>query len=393
MEDKKLPEGWKWVNLQDVAVPYSGAWGQDTSFEGSTEVIVLGVGNVSNDGRIIINGVPTRHLRPNESDAIAEEGDLLVVKSSGSASNIRSGKAGLVTRELSKKVACSNFMIRLVIYRKLADSYLLWHILNSNYAKEFIKRIVGASTYPNIKWSNYKDFCFPLPPLTEQKRIAVILNEQMTAVEKARAAAEARLEAAKALPAAYIRESLTASLKKYQLTDCLVQVVKGVGSSWAEYPVLGATRAGLAPAKEGVGKAPERYKLVDEGTIFYNPMRILLGSIAFVDEGDKPGITSPDYVVFKGKKGVVNTRWFYYWFRSEYGKHFIKSMSRGAVRERMLFNRLGEAKIELPSWEAQQKAADRMKHIKALQTLIETELDEINALPSSLLRRAFNGEL
>jgi type I restriction enzyme, S subunit len=95
-----------------------------------------------------------------------------------------------------------------------------------------------------------------------------------------------------------------------RLSDCLVEIRTGVGADWSKYPVLGATRNGLAPAKEGVGKAPERYKPIDPVTVFYNPMRILLGSIAMVDEGDATGITSPDYVVVKGRPGILDTRWF-----------------------------------------------------------------------------------
>ena len=45
----------------------------------------------------------------------------------------------------------------------------------------------------------------PLPPLPEQKRIAAILNEQIAQVEKARKATEQQLEAAKAIPFAYLR--------------------------------------------------------------------------------------------------------------------------------------------------------------------------------------------
>jgi type I restriction enzyme S subunit len=52
----------------------------------------------------------------------------------------------------------------------------------------------------------FESTAVPLPPLEEQKRIAAILNEQMAAVEKAKKAAEGRLEAAKALPAAYLRD-------------------------------------------------------------------------------------------------------------------------------------------------------------------------------------------
>ena len=96
---------------------------------------------------------------------------------------------------------------------------------------------------------------------------------------------------------------------------------------------MGATRDGVAPAKELPGKHPERYKPVVPGTVFYNPMRILIGSIAFIDEGDEAGITSPDYVVLRGKEGVVESRWFYHWLRSPLGEQCISSLARGAVRE------------------------------------------------------------
>ncbi len=45
----------------------------------------------------------------------------------------------------------------------------------------------------------------PLPPLAEQRRIAAILAERLAAVERARAAAQAQLAAAQALPAAELR--------------------------------------------------------------------------------------------------------------------------------------------------------------------------------------------
>ena len=61
-------------------------------------------------------------------------------------------------------------------------------------------------------------------------------------------------------------------------------------------------------------------------------MRIIIGSIAFVDDDDEPGITSPDYVVLKGKEGLVDSRWFYYWLRSPFGERCIQSLARGAVR-------------------------------------------------------------
>ena len=133
--------------------------------------------------------------------------------------------------------------------------------------------------------------------------------------------------------------------------------------------------------------------MVDPVTVFYNPMRILLGSIAMVDEGDAPGITSPDYVVVKGKPEILDTRWFYYWFRSVHGAHLIDSLSRGAVRERILFNRLSGGEIDLPDYTVQKRVAESMRRARGFIEPLTKELAAINALPAALLRRAFSGEL
>jgi type I restriction enzyme S subunit len=153
--------------------------------------------------------------------------------------------------------------------------------------------------------------------------------------------------------------------------------------------VLGATRNGLAPAKEPPGKLASKYKPATRGTVFYNPMRILIGSIAYVDDDDTPGITSPDYVVLRGKPGLVDSRWFYYWLRSSQGVRFILSLARGAVRERMLFNRLAEGEVALPSFADQQHASAALRELKPLKQAIDARLSEIKLLPQKLLSQAF----
>jgi len=154
--------------------------------------------------------------------------------------------------------------------------------------------------------------------------------------------------------------------------------------------MVGATRGGLAPAKEGVGKNPGRYKLVEPGTIFYNPMRILLGSIAFLDEGQPPGITSPDYVVFRTRSGMVHPRWFYYWLRSEDGAAFIGTLARGAVRERMLFRRLAEAEIEVAAYDSQLKFAWAIEFVERARAAAEAQLEAAKALSSAYFSRLFS---
>jgi len=125
--------------------------------------------------------------------------------------------------------------------------------------------------------------------------------------------------------------------------------------------------------------------------VFYNPMRILIGSIAMVDDDDVPGITSPDYVVLRGREGIVDSRWFYYWLRSPEGEHCILSLARGAVRERMLFNRLAEGEIKFPPYSVQQIASKALAEIRPMKMQIEAQLHAIEQLPARLLAQAFGG--
>lgn len=228
--------------------------------------------------------------------------------------------------------------------------------------------------------------------IDDQHHIAARLKAQMTEVEKARQAVIEQISEISQLADAIIFDSLkNKNVKDYSLGDALEEVKAGIGRDWASYPVLGATREGLAPAKEPPGKQPERYKPAFPGTVFYNPMRILIGSIAFVDDDDEPGITSPDYVALKGKKGIVDSRWFYYWLRSPLGKQCINSLARGAVRERMLFNRLADGKINLPDYGIQTIASKALAALKPMQAAFQHKLDEINLLPQKILARAFGG--
>ena len=230
----------------------------------------------------------------------------------------------------------------------------------------------------------------PAPDVDEQCRIVVALKAQLAEVKTARQAAETQLQEVSNLANAIILDSVDRNpTEPHSLGAVLDEVKQGIGKAWAEYPVLGATRDGLAPAKEQPGKQAPKYKPAFPGTVFYNPMRILIGSIAFVDEDDAPGITSPDYVALQGKPGTVDSRWFYYWLRSPLGAQCITSLARGAVRERMLFNRLAEGAIELPDFSVQERASRALQELKPLRRAIETKLAEIDLLPQKILAQAF----
>ena len=63
-----------------------------------------------------------------------------------------------------------------------------------------------------------------------------------------RPAVHAQTETLDTLTHAVIRESLrNGNAQPSRFADCLHEVTQGIGDDWRGYPVLGATRAGLAP--------------------------------------------------------------------------------------------------------------------------------------------------
>jgi hypothetical protein len=173
--------------------------------------------------------------------------------------------------------------------------------------------------------------------------------------------------------------------------DCLDEVWQGIGPAWKGRPLYGASRSGLTPAKEAIGKHPERYKAVEPGTVFYNPMRILLGSIAMLDDSEHAGITSPDYVVVRGRPGVLHHRVFYYWLRSAAGEQLIRDLARGGVRERILFNRLCEGRIPVPPWPVQERLAEQLAIVPRARAAAAQRLAAAESLTAALLREVFEG--
>jgi type I restriction enzyme S subunit len=65
--------------------------------------------------------------------------------------------------------------------------------------------------------------------------------------------------------------------------------------------------------------------------------------------------------------------------------------AKGAVRERMLFNRLADGEIELPDYKLQLKASESLKQLRQLKSTFTQGLKELELIPDKLLKQVFDG--
>jgi len=376
----ELPAGWKWVKLGDVCEIVTGNTPKraDSSFYGGNTPWVK-PSDLDKELHVSVSdeylsdaGIAKARLIPKGSVLVSCIGNL--------------GKLAIAGVPL-----CTNQQINALIPRQDIDPRFLFY--GAQMIKPQMERLASKTTLKIVNKTAFSSIIISLPPLEEQKRITAILNEQMVSVGKAKKAAEERLEAAQNLVFSLIYESLdNENILRVELASCLKEIARGVGTDWSKYELYSVTKNGLGMSTYEVGKNAEKYKLLTTGTIFYS-MRINIGSIALVEEGVPDGIGSPDAVVFRCIDKLLHWRWFYYWMRSSYGKALVKGNLTGSVRARFKFNDFIANQISIPDWDTQQKTAVKIKATNDLIEVMRSELDAIEAMPASLLRKAFKGEL
>lgn len=367
---------------------------------------VLGVGNVTNEGNLVITGATTRYLSKDELCAVAYEGDLLVVKSSGSASNIRSGKTAICPPALSGTIACSNFMYKLTVDRSKADPYLLWLLLNGEHAKSFIRTIVGASTYPNIKWEQYKTFEVSLPPLPDQRQIAARLKAQLAEVETARQAAQMQLRDATRLRQHLLLQAFGALadgphkvLGEWASTTSGSTPSRGDKRYWspAEIPWVKTGEVAFAPitrTEEAISK-----QALAECSLALLPSQTVL--IAMYGQGKTRGQSAILEIEATTNQAcfaiLPNETWdadfLHHWLMASYDDLRSLSDGRGGNQANLNGGQLNALEIPAPDIDDQQRIVARLKQqlaeADALRNALEQQLRDLDALPQRILALAF----
>lgn len=186
VEARKRPYGWRWAKFGECAELINGrAYSQHELLDSGTPVI-----RIQN-----LNGGENWYYSDlNLSDEkYCHDGDLLFAWSATFGPYIWRGSKAIFHYHIWK----------IEPYECLDKEFA--HFLLQEITQEIREASHGMAMLHMTK-SGMESWMVPLPPLPEQKRIAAILTEKIAVIEKARAAAEERLKAAKELPAAYLRE-------------------------------------------------------------------------------------------------------------------------------------------------------------------------------------------
>ncbi len=397
--EEELPEGWRWVRLGDVCQIIGGTTPSTAVpeyWDGSIVWITpADMGKL--DGHEIWTSQRKISHKSIESLKLRELPIGTVILSSRAPI----GYVGIAKAPLCTNQGCKSF----VPSDKIESEYLYFSL--KYYVPDF-EKLGSGSTYKEISKSKLEKFEIPLPPLLSQKRIATKLKEQMVATEKARTASQARLEAINALPAAFLRQTfpqpdqpLPNGWRWVKLGD-VCTVITGTTPKRSESKYYGGKTPWIKPGdlakniyvsssdeyltKEGISQS----KLLPAGSVLVS----CIGNIGKTAIADCPLCTNQQINSLVPSQRI-NSLFLYFLIKEIQPKiENLATTSLVPIINKFTFS---EISIPMPPLTEQKPIAailkEQMVAIKKARIAAEEELNTINAMPATLLRRAFNGEL
>ena len=154
-----------------------------------------------------------------------------------------------------------------------------------------------------------------------------------------------------------------------------------------EFGILGVSnKVGMFDADIVKGKKiTQKYHLVKDGWLAYNPYRINVGSIGLKTVEQKGEYISPAYVVFSCKDTLLPE---YMWLlmKTRIFNSMIKDSTTGSVRQTLHFEKLAEICAPIPSIKQQKKIIDEYHKMIAYAEKLEREaIDLENGIDNYLL--------
>jgi type I restriction enzyme S subunit len=241
-----------------------------------------------------------------------------------------------------------------------------------------------------------------IPPLDEQKRIVVKLDECFEAIDKARANVEKNLNNAKELFQSQLNQIFSKkgdgwvemTLGELGKVSMCKRILKKQTSPTGDIPFYKIGTFGRTPNafidNEIYQEFKQKYSFPNKGDILISASGTIGRRVVY--DGEPAYFQDSNIVWIENNEELILNEYLYQF----YGV-CDWNPSKGATISRLYNNDLRRIQISFPSIIEQKKLVEIMKDLKAqtqsLKSNYQLELNALDELKKSILQKAFNGEL
>lgn len=227
----KIPKEWNTLELKYLSnSDTSGIYGDEKN--GDIKSKVATTAQLSVDGIWNFEKMEDRFFSYKEYKKYSTKiGDVIVVKASGSATNIITGKAGYISKD-SEGFIFGNFLMRVHTKNGYSQKYL-YYFLTSDITKKRVEISVSATTYPNLKIQEYLSSKIVFPNLEKQQKIANYLDEKTKNIDQIIEKKQKLIELLREKRTAVINHAVTKGLDpKVELVESGIDWIGKIPKGW-----------------------------------------------------------------------------------------------------------------------------------------------------------------
>lgn len=406
----KLPEGWSWTKLIEITLPVSRV---NRLYETATkEFSYIDIDSINNSKQQI------HHARllswkdaPSRAQQLIKTNDILFATVRPYLRNI-----AIVPPEFDNQVASSGFCI--IRSGRVNHKYLFYYLSSEQFVKS-INNLAKGTSYPAVTNNIVLDQQVPIPPLEEQDRIVLKLEEFWSSIEKSKEQLQASLIQVEIYKHVVLKHAFEGKLTNNNIRkgklpkgwsikkiSDLCDVVRGGSPRPAGDPkYYGGTIPFLKVADltndEGMFLYDYHYTIKEAGlkkTRQIKPNTLLLSNSGATL--GVPKICMIDATMNDGVAAFLNldersTKYLFYFWKSKTRE--LRGLNQGAAQPNLNTSIIKNYQVPYCSFEEQfeiiRQLDLRFSETKKLEEDITKTLNEIEILRNSIIQKAFKGRL
>ncbi|MEW6002146.1 MAG: restriction endonuclease subunit S [Nitrospirota bacterium] len=401
----RIPKEWEMVRLREVGELQYGY--TCSAVKEDTGIKLLRITDINDDGKVNWKSVPYCDVnKSNYEKYKLALGDILFARIGATT-----GKTAFVGREV--KGVFASYLIKFKPLLKELETKFLYYFTQSNpywiqvhkNKEGQLKKGLNAKVLGTIK--------LPLPPITEQKKIAEILSTVDQAIEKV----DEAIKKTQRLKNGLMQELLTKGIghkefketeigripKKwevnsvaevgtlqYGITKTAIKVGTGVkflritditdeGVKWDDVPYCELTKNEL-----------EKYELKD-GNILFARIGATTGKTCFIEKAPKGVFGS--YLLRMQPSKDIDTKLLYFFTQSASYWNQVNAVKGGQLKGGLNTKLLGSIKLPIPPLFEQQKIAEILSTVDGRLELLRKRKERLERTKKGLMNDLLTGRV
>jgi type I restriction enzyme S subunit len=380
---------------------------QDASTSPAADFLpVLRAGNITDEGLTYNDLVYVPSSKISAKQMVRKD-DIVIAASSGSINIV--GKAA---RALEDFEGGFGAFCKILRPNKNVNPAYFSHFFKTTEYRQKVSFLAEGASINNLRNEDLNGLQIPLPPLSEQKRIAKILDATDTLRAKRR---EALSQLDTLLQSTFLEMfgNPVANNWKMATVENVVKDGKGMirtgpfGSQLlrSEFvdegiPVLGIDNAVTNVFQKGAPRfiTPQKYEQLRRYTVTPGDVLITImgtcGRCAIVPDGIGVAINTKHLCCITLNQEKCLPEFMHsYFLRHPIARRYLEQNAKGAIMSGMNMGIIKALPIPLPPLTLQTQFATIVNSVEQQKSRMKTHLTELDTLFASLQQRAFNGEL